>query len=140
MVHELCIAQSFIPCMLLPLSLLANHENTLLWPKLTAPNPTFPNMTAPGRGTLGLVLGGLACVKLVDRLSKTSIISHRSAMFFEGIDAAMKGIGAVGVFLLFPAHQESECLRRGTRLCLRALPCPPLPPKPSLFYHETRTK
>ena len=92
-VLECSLANSLVPSLLLPLSLLVVPEYKK-WTCLT------------GRGTnLTILITVLCCsitiCKHADRLCKFSIVSQANTMFFAAVDSNMKVIAGIGTFIFF---------------------------------------
>jgi hypothetical protein len=93
-VLECSLANAFIPSLLLPLALLARPEYH-----------NYPEELG-GHSTRPTVIITLLCItitmaKHMDRLSKFSIVSQASTMFYAVIDSNMKIIAGIGTFVLF---------------------------------------
>lgn len=93
-VLECSLANSLIPCLVLPLVLLVIPEYQK-WPDQLYHHPQ----------NIRLFIGFLCLVvtasKHADRLAKFSIVSMTSTMFFAAVDSNMKVVAGIGSFLFF---------------------------------------
>jgi drug/metabolite transporter (DMT)-like permease len=92
-IHELCITQALVPSFVLPFTLLISQEQRN-WSKLSDPG-------TPGMTVLAVILVAMSLTKLVDRTCKMCIISRKSSIFFEGVDALMKSVAGAGSFMIW---------------------------------------